>query len=107
MEQTTLDTDDNSVTLLIDPTSEEYKHEQSQGLLSIACLPAMGTVTNLSFQGDLSRDAVKQVRPCTLLEAKARAETSSTGSRAAQDQVQRYPRRSRQGSVRQRSESRS
>lgn len=55
--QTTLDQN-----LLVDPTSDETRHPQTSGLLSISCLPAMGTVTNIAFQGDLPPQLLQGVR---------------------------------------------
>lgn len=46
---------------LLDPSADEDSRIAS-GLVSLACIPAMGTVTNLSIQGQISRSATKEVR---------------------------------------------
>jgi hypothetical protein len=52
--------------LLLDPTATEMK-ERATGLISLACIPAMGTTTNVSMLGECSRAATKQVRPLLCL----------------------------------------
>jgi hypothetical protein len=45
---------------LVDPSYNEA--QRSNGVVSLACMPAMSTVTNMYFTGNASRDIVKQVR---------------------------------------------
>lgn len=51
---------DNSVVPMLDPTYQEAK--RASGIVSLACMPAMSSATNISFSGSASRSTVKSVR---------------------------------------------
>jgi len=56
--------------ILLDPTSEEMTRD-IHGLIALASIPAMGTTTNLTIEGELSLPLAKEVsRPvCALVDA--------------------------------------
>ncbi|CAD6577530.1 MAG: hypothetical protein CYPHOPRED_000264 [Cyphobasidiales sp. Tagirdzhanova-0007] len=49
----------NQNTILLDPTYAEST--RSQGILTLSCMPAMSSATNVSFQGSVSRALFKEV----------------------------------------------
>ena len=49
---------------LVDPTYQEAKH--ANGIITLACMPAMSSATNISFSGSASRAVVKEVGSLSL-----------------------------------------
>lgn len=51
-------------TIVIDPSSDECKGKNMQAFITMACMPAMDTVTDLNVQGSVQPPVLKEVRSC-------------------------------------------